>query len=339
MPNLSDSRSMIGLQDSPILACAKISTQDDITISSGMSGQVVVYDHGSSTTLCERRDHKKYVVKIATHQEGDNIYVATAGWDAKVFLYEIVNSSEWQLGSPVATLDLDSNPETVLFVRHPDSREPILLITRRDSTFLHFYRLPERHSQASSPPNLELLGRQNLAPHSNAWIAFSPSSVAVSPIDPTLVAVATSAVPHLKLILVRLLLPSATASATASRPGTQAAQMRDELAVQDREEAAIQLHVSTSAPQTPYSTPQVVWRPDGTGVWVNGDDGVVRGLEVKSGKVVAALKDGHEAGSKIRSICCGHIDVNGTQEEWLVSGGFDRRLVVWRPETTGSSQT
>lgn len=56
------------------------------------------------------------------------------------------------------------------------------------------------------------------------------------------------------------------------------------------------------APQTPYSTPQVVWRPDGAGVFVNGDDGVIRGLEARTGKVVTTLQGGHEVGSKIRTI-------------------------------------
>lgn len=70
-----------------------------------------------------------------------------------------------------------------------------------------------------------------------------------------------------------------------------------------------------------------MWRPDGSGLWVNGDDGVLRGLEAKTGKVVAILKGGHEAGSKIRSIWCGMVE----GQEWVVSGGFDRRLVVWKP--------
>lgn len=114
-------------------------------------------------------------------------------------------------------------------------------------------------------------------------------------------------------------------------PATQAAQTRQEIAVRDREEAAILIQVSTLAPQTPYSTPQVCWRPDGSGVWVNGDDGVVRGLEVKTGKIVATLRDGHELGSKIRSLWAGCLDFNGKPEEWVISGGFDKKLIVWRP--------
>lgn len=37
-------------------------------------------------------------------------------------------------------------------------------------------------------------------------------------------------------------------------------------------------------------------------MFVNGDDGVIRGLEVKTGKIIASLQGGHEVGSKIRSI-------------------------------------
>lgn len=233
-------------------------------------------------------------------------------------------------------MTLATVPETLAFVKHPDSGRPILLITRRDSTFLHYYLLPDVDvpgGPITEVDELTLLGSQNLAPHSNAWIAFSPSSIAVCPTDPTLLAVATSALPHLKVIIVRLLIPPIDPSRTAAPgPATQSAQTRANLAIQDREDAALLVHVSTLAPQTSYSTPQVVWRPDGSGVWVNGDDGVLRGVEAKTGKIISTLKEGHEPGSKIRSIWCGLVDVDGKKVEWIVSGGFDHRLVVWKPK-------
>ena len=294
-----------------------------------MSGQVVLYDHEEDKVLDERRDHNKYVVRVDIWTDSHVTWVATAGWDAKIYLYRLSQEGKQQLGAPVASITLATNPETIKFVRHPDRQDPILVITRRDSTSLHYYSILTPEGSASTPPPTELkfLGSQNLAPHSNAWIAFSPSSIAVCPTDPTLIAVATSAVPHMKLILVRLLIPLHSANDASSSITTQASQARANLAIQDREDAAIIVHVSTMAPQTPYSTPQVVWRPDGSGVWVNGDDGVLRGLEAKTGKVVATLNGGHEAGSKIRSIWCGMVE----GQEWVVSGGFDRRLVVWKP--------
>lgn len=105
---------------------------------------------------------------------------------------------------------------------------------------------------------------------------------------------------------------------------------RADLVLQDREDAAIILQVSTQAPQTPYSTPQIAWRPNGCGVWVNGDDGVVRGVEAKTGKVVAHLR-AHEVGSKVRTLWAGYFEseAEGGKREILVSGGFDRRCFVW----------
>ncbi|KAI9724798.1 MAG: hypothetical protein M1812_000074 [Candelaria pacifica] len=332
-------RSNTDLHDSPILSC--VVTGERYLISSSMSGQVVLYDLLTNDILEERRDHKKYVVKVAVWEDREGTWVATAGWDAKLFLYRIPshtatepsNSDHVRLGDPLASLTLSTNPEDVLFISHPDSNTPILVVSRRDSTNLYYYTIPthEHNSSGSSPATLRLIGSQNLAPHSNAWIAFSPSNLAISPLDASILAVATSAVPHMKLIIVRLLLPPIAPNLSGVvEPATQNAQARGLLAVQDREDAAILSNTNTLAPQTAYSTPQVCWRPDGSGLWVNGDDGVIRGVEASTGKVVATLRNGHELGSKIRTIWAGWVEVNGKREEWIVSGGFDRRLIVWR---------
>ena len=330
-----------------------------VTIMTSMSGKVVTYDQENGTLLSERADHTKYVPRLAIGHPRNpftKVQLATAGWDGKIFYYRLPapgTFEEPKLGSPIAELSLPTNPEAILITRHPETDDYILLVTRRDSTRLYYYSVPDRFNEGS----LTLLGSQNLAPHSNAWIAFSPSSIALCPTDPTLLAVATSSLPHMKFMIVRLLFPPVppssppSSSTTANVPlgadaavrstetstPTQASKAREELETQNREEAATLVNVSTLAPQTPYSTPQVVWRPDGTGVWVNGDDGVIRGLEARSGKIVATLKEGHEVGSKIRTLWAGWVlrDTEGketgykTEEEILVSGGFDQRLVVW----------
>lgn len=328
-------RSLNDIHDSPILSCTTLSPQDTVTITTSMSGQVVLYDHLLQRVLDERRDHKKYVVKVASFQHRDATWVATAGWDAIIYLYRLrgdATSGTCSLGGPLASLVLATNPETITFLTYPDSDQPILLVTRRDSTSLHCYCWEQNDTSTTSAKEFRLLGSQNLAPHSNAWISFSPSSVSVSPIDPTLLAVATSAVPHMKLIIVRLLIPPLDLPRIANEPTTQAAQIHRKLAIQDQEDTAIKIHVSTFAPQTPYSTPQICWRPDGSGVWVNGDDGVLRGLDTTTGKICSTLKGGHEPGSKIRSVWAGMVGVDGNEEEWVVSGGFDKKLVVWKPD-------
>lgn len=291
-----------------------------------MSGQLVVSDL-QGVVFDKRRDHAKYVVQIITHELEDVTWLATAGWDGKVHLYSIdVAATNPKLPAPVASISLPTNPEALLFIKHPDNGSLVLIITRRDSTHLFYYGVD---SEA------RLLGKQNLAPHSNAWIAFTPSAIALCPTDSTLIAIATSAIPHMKLLIVRLMVPSmdgdASIASIVPAEETQASQARAALALQDRESAAILIQCNTMAPQTAYSTPALTWRPDGTGVWVNSDDGAIRGIEATTGKIIATLK-GHEPGSKVRCLSAACVKAGDVKQEWLVSGGFDHKLIVWKPE-------
>jgi hypothetical protein len=122
-------------------------------------------------------------------------------------------------------------------------------------------------------------------------------------------------------------------SLTDSAPAATAAQQaRTALAIQDREVSAILIQCNTLSPQSTYSTPALTWRPDGTGVWVNSDDGIIRGIETSTGKVIAKLQ-GHESGSKIRCLSTASIclkEGKSKAEEWVISGGFDQKLIVWR---------
>ena len=331
-------QSYSNFQDSPILDIAAF--QSRYLVAASMSGSLILYDTKTEQVLDQRRDHKKYVVKLAIWSTDDHHILATAGWDAKVFLYRLSfdNSETPQLGEPIAFMSLQTVPETVLFVKSPASSRPILLLTRKDSTFLHYYALS---SIESGNCTLTALGKQNLAPHSNAWIAFTPSDVQISPVDGSIIAVATSSTPHMKLLVVKLLLPTEETLSynqddlSKVIPLTQASQARAVLLLQDREEAAIIVNVSTMAPQTAYSTPRLVWRPDGSGVYVSSDDGIVRGFEASTGRLTATL-EAHEPGSKIRCLYAGLVksdandDPSKRGEEVLPTGGFDQKLLLWR---------
>jgi WD40 repeat protein len=81
--------------------------------------------------------------------------------------------------------------------------------------------------------------------------------------------------------------------------------------------------------QSNYSYPVVVWRPDGTGIWVNSDEGAIKGIDM-SGKIVATLT-GHEPGSKVRCLYSEFLSssTDENRSEILVSGGFDQKLIAW----------
>ncbi|KAL7779351.1 hypothetical protein CFE70_008854 [Pyrenophora teres f. teres 0-1] len=189
-------------QDSPTLDLVPVDPTHLLIAS--MSGKLTLFDTANNRILEERKDHSKYLVKLSTwSSNGSSIIVASAGWDAKVILYQIdVSAEKPQLGDPIATLALPSIPESTVFVTLPGDGTPALVVARRDSTFLHYYAVPNPEA-----PAFTLIGKQNLAPHSNAWIAFTPSDIQICPTDPHLVAIATSSTPHMKLLIVKLLLP------------------------------------------------------------------------------------------------------------------------------------
>lgn len=143
--------SLLNLQDSPILSCAIL--ERAYLLTGSMSGKISISDL-KGNILSERRDHNKYVVQVAVHETSEASWVATAGWDARIYLYKISREETTpKLGEPVATISLQTNPEALLFIEHPDNGQPILIVTRRDSTHLFFYTTEAK-----------LLGKQNIAP-------------------------------------------------------------------------------------------------------------------------------------------------------------------------------
>lgn len=353
-PPHGSSRLLTNAHGSPILSVRVVPPGHLLTTS--MSGQLMLHEAKTGRLLDKCRHHLKYAIQVTSDFSPSAWIIATAGWDQKVHIYapdgarldhidqlgSMPNDSPVLpnlLGEPIHTITLPSNPEAIVFVRNPDTSVLHLVVSRRDSTHLFYYAITPEETNNSTETRKFLVteaGRQNLAPHSNAWVAFTPSSLAISPTDPTLLAVATSHLPHMKLLIVRLLFPGPVQDQPQPSQGLQtpASRARAELALQDREDAAISIHITTMAPQTPYSTPQVVWRPHGDGVWVNGDDGAIRGIEVSTGKVVAVLK-GHEPGTKVRTLWAGNLksagsdDTSQSDQEVLISGGFDKKVLIW----------
>ena len=50
-------RSYNALQDSSILSCLFLDSTSVVSITTGMSGQIILYDHTEGKVLDERRDH------------------------------------------------------------------------------------------------------------------------------------------------------------------------------------------------------------------------------------------------------------------------------------------
>jgi len=346
-------RSSTQVQDSPILTYVVLSFK--YVLCGSMSGSLVLYDPQSDQVIAKRKDHSKYLVKLVAFDVGDgHTWVASAGWDRTVLVYDIIfgQRTHPQIQDPKAHINVATNPEAMLLTTDPDSDKRYLVLARRDSTFIYFYDLSQMCTQEADGLAIPSSGQQNLVPYSGAWVSLVPAALAACPTDPSRVAVATSAVPHMKVLIVRLIFPkeigesSNTVLDVPSRipryehalsnetpPSSANPELRAAVALQDREDTAVLLHCNAFAPQTHFSTPAIAWRPDGSGLWVNSDDGVVRGIEAHTGKLRTSLV-GHEPDSKIRCLWAGELRTKAqgdVVEEVIISGGFDQRLITWRP--------
>jgi hypothetical protein len=313
-----------------------------------MDGSVAIHDMETFKSLASVKAHGNYAVQVISTWDGTNLLIATAGWDKKLSIHcpEFLGDGSYAtFPQSFLSIPTRANVQSLLFARHPDTDALYLIYTIRDSIHLHYLHLtPSPASPTTSttstsfPYTATPSGTQSLAPHQHStWTSFTPSFITSHPTDPTLIAIATSHTPTMKLIIVRLLFPSPPGPSPSPRPTHQAATPLPHSSHMTKDELAIKLVVSTSAPQNDYSTPRCAWRPDGSGVWVSGDDGVVRGIDAETGKVVSQLKGGHEMGTKIRGLWAGMLGRRGgssgegaeKEREVCISAGFDRRVLVW----------
>ncbi|KAI5808778.1 WD40-repeat-containing domain protein [Peziza echinospora] len=316
--------------------------------------------------------HEKFVVKVIVSR--DERWIVTASYDKRVNIYyvntlpaggsddeeeegEDEGAEEQGEGTQadnckeeeeegdiditlVHTIELQSTPEGMCFVPHtpppipqptlatdslsapprqpqrpqpqPHPQPQTLILARRDSTLLTYYTLtppsPTSSPTSTSPtsPTITLSHTYTLTPESShSSISFTPMALSPHPKNPRHLAILTDTVPIMKFLLM------------------------------ETYTGKILVECFTGAAQSPYSTAALSWRPDGTGVWVNSDDGVVRGIEARSGKVVAVLGGGGGGGGlghtgKVRTLWGGLVyGMRGEAREVLVTGGFDQKLIIW----------
>jgi hypothetical protein len=341
---------VLGIEaDSPILSF--VTLLDRYIVVTTISGALLIYDPCTDGVVAKRKDHQKYAVQVVTTSRNGQTYLATAGWDSRVLLYALdYTDGMVTVSDPIAIIQLLSLPESLIFSIDARDEELYLIVARRDSTYLYYYHISS--TAASTSTDLPLTGKQNLTPFATAWNSFSPACIAPCPTDSSLVAIATNSIPHMKVLLVRLLFPNpveensappAQLSAPISAAATgEAAGFRSQFTgapaigtgdVDPREIAAVLAHTNTNISQTRYSTPIVAWRPSGSGFWVNSEEGTIKGID-RTGKIQATLQ-GHEAGSKVRCLWAGSVsgESSGSEErmeEVLISGGFDQKLFAWR---------
>lgn len=291
-------RTFAAPSDAAIL-CVAVAADRWLLLST-MTGRLALLDPATGDVVATVRPHEKYATRVVYSAP----FVVSSAYDRTIVLHTLRAPPDLGAASPaspsfgecIGRLILSTPPEALAVVTLPSTGARAVVFSLRESMALHYHLLA---------PSLPHHATRSLAGASGAWQGYAhPMAVAVNPCDPARLAVVTSSVPHMKLFIVPVD-SDADADADAEHAGRK--------------------EVFTGAPQSVYSTATVAWRPDATGVWVNADEGVVRGVEVKRGCVAARLT-ACTHGQKVRTLWAGSVDGVG---ELLVTGGFDKALRVW----------
>lgn len=208
--------------------------------------------------------------------------LASAGYDGDIIMWKLKADSGAVQFEELGRRKYMQLPTTLAFVPGPLDEDKLVLLACTQDSTV-VHRI-----SVATQKELEPI---HLVDPEHSLITFTSLHIAVSP-NLKYFAIATSHTPHLRVIF------------------------------GDIESKEVLLNTLAHSPQDHFSAPRLRWSRDGKGVFVTGDDGIVRAIEMASGRIVFEER-GHKG--KIRDIDIGEVD----GIEMMITGGADKRVVVW----------
>ena len=290
------------------------------------------------------RHHAKFVVRVAFNKSGTML--ASAGYDRRINFYQLKSHSFTDDGLEIEfdllhSVELPTNPETLLFL--PSSGGPErdwLVYTRRGDNFVHYIALPSSAAAGTSigdeaHQKLANLSLSDVQDWDDVRYNTNPSSsdmhVSYSILD-------VSLHPSGKYLSLQTGDHAMSSSITQAASSSASALSRILLFPLHSDQRAATLW--TGAACSAYASPRHAWLPSGRGVWVNGEDGMVRLVDLQ-GKTRASVpihgvsdRSGEMDGSVSWSRGGGGNtvikDLVALDEETLASCGFDKTVRITR---------
>lgn len=257
----------------------------------GMSGKLYLTDEKFNEI--EVIDTLSRFIIDANHVHSNGVdYIVILTWNSMLKLVKLNESSV------VAALKLDQ--QGTCFDITTYRGEIVIVLGKLENTLLDVITIQEE--QFASKYKISI----NDAEFTTS--SFSPRFITISQKGGIpLVAVATSHEPYMRVIITSLI-----DFETSPLPPIARHQIIKNL--------------NTLSPQDKFSQPLIAWRHNSekeSGIWVMGDDGVVRGLDLLDDKVAVELKQ-HQ--TKIKDFTCFYE--NGY--EVLITSGIDRQTFEWK---------
>ncbi|RCK55994.1 hypothetical protein Cantr_05494 [Candida viswanathii] len=280
----------------PVVVKKILTLGDDRVILVGMNGTLYLRELVTLEPISEFQAHRRLIVDARYIRVQGVDYIVSLGWDFFVRLIKLDGDNQFSI---LSEHKLQQQGACIDVVEYRG--ELVVVLGKLENTLLDVFAVRDKQ--------LSPLYRISLNDAEFTASGFSPRFITIHNAAVPLVAVATSHEPFMRLIIVPIFDVSTATPIKRNQ---------------------IIKNLNTMSPQDKYSQPIISWRlckeedEKASGLWVMGDDGVIRGVDIIDDKAAIELKDGHQG--KIKDFIT-FIDANGVEK--LVTSGIDREIVEW----------
>lgn len=299
---------------------------------------------GSSSLKLHRRLITDFKYIRFTSDENPSLlgYFASIGWDGRVTVGRAQRVGEEIKFSIIGDYKLFTNPTSLLLTEDRNTHLPVVLVGRLESSLLTMFTITSHNPSASK---LVEVAKLSLNDSEFSSHSFQPMAIAeISSIDDDIIiTIATDHVPYMRLITI--LVPSLKEIFVTElqNNGEQPFSSPDILSLlkekaSKSEENIESFHSKTLilrsyiisnfnslSPQDKYSNAIILCRPHCSGLWIPGDDGMLRGFDLRTGTVVETLKSND---GRAKSAFIGKL--GNDSEVIVVCGAVDKKISIWK---------
>lgn len=237
----------------------------------------------------EKQLHSKLIAEMVVVSWNKKDYLVSVGWDLLVKVHELLDTSLEEAFEPYTISNRGLCMDACVY-----QDQLVILLGKSEMTLMDVLTVKEG--------KVELAFKIALNDAEFSAAGFSPHAIKIYNGGPVpLVAVGTSHEPYMRLVLVSL-----------KEFGKEGDSIRRNQII---------TNINSMSPQDKFSQALITWRPDGSGVWVFGEDGTVRGIDLLKEEVAVELKK-----------CQNRIKSFGEYKDSLLVCDTNREVVLWTHE-------
>lgn len=291
--------------------------------------------------------HRRLITdfKFMAFKENNNSsllgYFASIGWDSRINVGSLhLIDGKIQI-LVIGDYKLFTNPTSVLMLKDKVTNLPIILVGRLESSLLTIFTVSSHNEKNNKLIEIAKLSLNDSEFSSHSFQPMAMATISFHDND-TIITIATDHVPYMRLITVVVpsldeILACELGTLNIDTKGLDVYSTLEKMSKTHSEakesfqsktpilRSYIMSNFNSLSPQDKYSNAIILSRPHCSGLWIPGDDGKLRGFDLRTGTVIETL-DSNDGRAKSAFIGkCGN-----DSEVIVVCGAVDKKICIWK---------